>query len=96
MLAADEALVVKAGGPTLVRPGLSADIYSGKAVMMKLMGPFDMAGGGGSLRSGRVLFRDPLAKALVVILELHLDVIFFFRLCVIPLHLVRNSQVFLS
>ena len=39
MLAADEALVVKAGGPTLVRPGLSADVYSGKAVMMKLMGP---------------------------------------------------------
>ena len=31
-----------------------------------------------------------------VILELHLDVIFFFRLCVIPLHLVRSSQVFLS
>jgi hypothetical protein len=63
MLAAEEALVVKTGGPTLVRPGLSADIYSGKAVMMKLMGPFDMAGGGGSLRSGRVLFRDPLERA---------------------------------
>ena len=36
MLATDE---VKAGGPTLVRPGLSADVYSGKAVMMRLMGP---------------------------------------------------------
>ena len=30
--------MVKAGGPTLVRPGFSADVYSGKAVMMKLMG----------------------------------------------------------
>jgi hypothetical protein len=30
MLAADEALVVKAGGPTLVLPGLSADVYSAK------------------------------------------------------------------
>ena len=59
MLAADEALVVKAGGPTLVRPGLSADIYSGKAVMMKLMGPFDMAGGGGSLQC---CFEIPLQR----------------------------------
>ena len=33
MLAADEALVLKAGGPTLVRPGLSADVYSGKAAI---------------------------------------------------------------
>ena len=33
MLAADEALVLKAG-PTLVRPGLSADVYSGKAVII--------------------------------------------------------------
>ena len=46
MLAADEALVVKAGGPTLVRPGLSADVYSGKAVMMKAMGLSLRARGG--------------------------------------------------
>ena len=52
MLAADEALVLKAGGPTLVRPGLSADIYSGKAVMMKLMGPFFARAGRGFVSSG--------------------------------------------
>ena len=51
MLAADEALVVKAGGPTLVLPGLSADVYSGKAVMMKLMGPFFARAGRGFVSS---------------------------------------------
>ena len=34
MLAADEALVVKAGGPALVRLRLSAGVYSGKAVII--------------------------------------------------------------
>ncbi len=43
--------MVKAGGPTLVRPGLSADVYSGKVVMMKLMGPFFARAGRGSLSS---------------------------------------------
>ncbi len=51
MLAADEALVVNAGGPTLVRPGLSADVYSGKAVMMKLVGPFFARAGRGFVSS---------------------------------------------
>ena len=43
--------MVKAGGPTLVRPGLSADVYSGKAVMMKLMGPFFARAGRGFVSS---------------------------------------------
>ena len=50
--------MVKAGGPTLVRPGLSADVYSGKAVMMKLMGPFDMAGQGNSIFFSQMLAAD--------------------------------------
>ena len=139
--------MVKAGGPTLGRPGLSADVYSGKAVMMKLMG-LSLASGawdrvgfssefccGSGFRNTRkrkqsttrspdkhyvraliclslnglppyilpCILERPLSFSLIinlrmctVILELHLDVIFFFRLCVIPLHLVCSSQVFLS
>jgi len=43
--------MVKAGDPTLVRPGLSADVYSGKAVMIKLMGPFFARAGRGFVSS---------------------------------------------
>ncbi len=43
--------MVKAGGPTLVRHGLSADVYSGKAAMMRLTGPFFARAGRGFVSS---------------------------------------------